>query len=295
MSGTAYELEPNDDGLSLVVTGPWGSASARELQRPEITGLTLNYARGFQERDLEFLADWQVKELRLLARTITDLEPVYRLSGSLERLSVRSSQRASLDLRRLPWLTQLSAEWAQVESTLEFAVALNDLFLLSYTGADLRPLARNEVLSRLRFKDRPGLGSLDGVEQLPNLVELGVFGARRLTDVTAVASAASTLQRLDLGGCSRLLDLDALAPLTGLRWLGIDNCGPVTSLEPIGGLLDLEVLWAFESTRVVDGDLTPLLRLTALRDLRMAPRQHYRPTLDEVRAVLGMEPWGRYP
>jgi internalin A len=295
VTGAAYELEPNEDGLSLVVTGPWTPTSAGAMSRPDVTGLTLNYARGFQERDLSFLQDWPVKELRLLARTITDLEPVYRLSGSLERLSVISSQRAALDLRRLPWLTQLSADWAQVEDTVEFSIALNDLFLTAYRATDLRPLARNESLARLRFKDRPGMVSLDGLEQLPHLVELGVLGARRLSDVAALPSAAPTLQHLDLGGCAGLTDLDVLAHLIGLRWLGIQNCGPITSLGPIAGLLKLDVLWAFESTRVTDGDLTPLLGLTVLRDLRMAPRPHYRPSVDEVRVALGMRPWDRDP
>ena len=52
----------------------------------------------------------------------------------------------------------------------------------------------------------------------------------------------------------------------------------------------LERLYAYESTRIGDGGPKPLLQLTALRDLRMMARRHYRPTLDQVKSALGLTP-----
>jgi internalin A len=45
----------------------------------------------------------------------------------------------------------------------------------------------------------------------------------------------------------------------------------------------LQRLHLYESTRIADGDLTPLLTLTGLRDLRIMSRSHYRPTVADVR------------
>lgn len=295
VSVDGYELEPDGDGYSLVVTGPWAPESARQLQRADVIGLTLNYARGFQERDLEFVQDWPIRHLHILARTLDDLTPVYRLAGTLERLSVQTSPAATVDLNALPWLTGFSGEWAQVADTVEYAVGLNDLFLLSYRAADLGPLARNQGLHRLRFKQRPALRSLDGLDRFPALAELGVFGASRLIDIGALTTAPVTLTRLELDSCGGIEDLDALAGLTSLRWLGLGNCGPVRSVAPLGDLVSLERLYAAESTRITDGDLAPLLRLRSLTDLRLAARRHYRPSVDEVRVALGMQPWSRSP
>jgi hypothetical protein len=45
----------------------------------------------------------------------------------------------------------------------------------------------------------------------------------------------------------------------------------------------------YESTRIADGDLTPLLRLTRLIDLRMMNRQHYKPTVADVKRLFRIE------
>jgi hypothetical protein len=287
-----FRLEAGPSGFVVVVTGDWSRSAEEALLAPDVTGLTLNYALGFRERSLDFLRDWPIQQLTILARTIADLSPVYRLDGTLERLSVQTSPKANIDLRRLPWLTSMGADWRQIADTIEYAIGLNDLYTTSYEPADLRPLQRNQALSRLRMKQHPRLASLDGIQNLPVLGEVGIFGARRLDDIEALArrDAPSHLASLDLESCSGIVALDALAEHHELRYLGIGNCGHIASLRPVGGMTSLQRLWAYESTRIGDGDLTPLLGLGSLTDLRMKPRQHYRPSLAEVKHRLGLEP-----
>jgi internalin A len=285
---SGFEFDPNPDGLSLVVTGRWTDRAAEALRRTEVTGLTLNYARGFQEHNLDFLGEWPIKELRILARTLDDLTPVYRLADTLERLSVETAPRAHLDLRRLPWLTYLGAEWVQIAATIEYALALCDLFVMSYEAPDLRPLERNQALVSLRMKQHPRLESLGGLASLPALRELGLYGARRLSDFADLATAPAQLTGLDLDSCSGLTELGPLAGQVQLRKLHIGNCGPIDSLNPIRGLVRVETFYAYESTRIGDGDLTPLLGFTAMKDFRMMNRQHYRPTVAEVKVALGL-------
>ena len=111
----------------------------------------------------------------ILDRTITDLTPIYALSSTLESLSVQSAPAATIDLARLPSLTSVSAEWAQVRSSIGDLPGLTDLFLLSYSEVDLGPLRWNTRLVRLRFKDRPRLRSLAGLEALQSIEHLGVY------------------------------------------------------------------------------------------------------------------------
>jgi hypothetical protein len=292
LEGDGFRLEEGPWGVAVVVTGDWSGAAEAALLRPEVTGLTLNYALGFRERSLDFIREWPIQQLTILARTIDDLSPVYRLAGTLERLSAETSPKAAIDLRRLPWLTSVGADWSQIADTIEYAIGLNDLYTTSYEPADLYPLQRNPALTRLRMKQHPRLASLDGIESLPALTEIGIFGARRLDDIDALGrpDAPSQLVSLDLGSCSGIVALDAVAEQIGLRFLGIGNCGPIASLRPLGSMTSLEYLWAWESTRIGDGDLEPLLGLRSLTEIRMKPRKHYRPSLAEVKHRLGLEP-----
>jgi hypothetical protein len=59
-------------------------------------------------------------------------------------------------------------------------------------------------------------------------------------------------------------------------------------LHPIAGLTELTGLHLYESTRIVDGDLEPLLGLRNLRDLRIMNRKHYKPAVAEVKGRLGL-------
>jgi internalin A len=283
-----FRIEESPDGSVVIVTGDWGPAAEKALSMPGVAGLTLNYALGFRERSLDFLREWPIRQLTILARTVVDLSPVYRLGGTLEQLSVQSSPRATIDLRLLPWLTGVGAEWAQIADTVEYALGLNDLFVMSYSPDDLLPLQRNQALSRLRMKQDPRLSSLDGAQFLPALVEVGIFGARRLTDIDVLRDAPGRLQSLDLESCSGIVSLDALAGRVELVTLGIGDLGPIASLRPLQGMTALERLGAWGSTSITDGDLSPLLGLTGLKDLRMMSRKHYRPPLAKVESQLGL-------
>ena len=77
-----------------------------------------------------------------------------------------------------------------------------------------------------------------------------------------------------------------VANLVGLVVLGFSDCGDIPSLAPIEGLRSLDRVYAWGTTKILDGDLSPLTRLPKLRDLRMRNRHGYRPTVAEVMADL---------
>jgi hypothetical protein len=281
----SFVLHDDENGRSLDVVGDWTAQAARMLARSEADGLILNYARGFRERNLDFLEAWPLRRLTILARTITDLEPIYRLAGTLEQLSLATSEKTALDLSRLPQLKHLSCEnWTQIEHTISSCTALDYLYTGSYTDRDLLPLANNRSLTTIRMKDRSRLESLNGVDAFASLVELGVFGAPMLKDVVDLgsASAPKTLRTLELEMCRGISSLDEIGHLTGLTYLNVSDCGDIASFGPLANLHHLKELYAYGTTRVVDGDLSPLTGLTELTDLRMQSRRDYKPSLKSI-------------
>ncbi|MGI8878963.1 MAG: hypothetical protein ACR2KJ_00295 [Jatrophihabitans sp.] len=112
------------------------------------------------------------------------------------------------------------------------------------------------------------------------------MGAQRLDDLASLSSIEPRLRELRFETCGAIANLGDIAHQTNLRELWLANCGPINSLSPIGALTELGALIAYESTRIADGDLSPLLQLGNLARLRMMNRRHYRPTVAEIKAML---------
>lgn len=267
----------------MVVTGPWSDYAARLLWSGEIDGLDLNYAKGFKDTNLAFIEPWPIRRLSILARTVRDLAPVSNLAPTLVELSVDCGSAATLDLGRLVELRSLAAPWNAVAGSISHAAGLGDLYLGAYSCPDLEPLRWNVALQRLRMKDRPRLESLDGVGRFGGLRHLGVYGAP-LNSAEGLAEVPG-LRELHLESC-RIGALGPIAGLAELRMLNIGDCGGVASVAPLRGLSNLSVLWAYESTRIMDGDLSPIAALPALTELRMQNRRSYRPSVSAIQAKI---------
>jgi hypothetical protein len=284
-----FVIEEAAEGQNLVVTGDWSPAATKILLSGAVDGLTLNYARGYRERSLDFLQqEWPVRRLAILARTIKDLTPVYSLASTLQSLSVETAPQAELDLRQLPGLIHLATGWEQVRKTIGTTHGLRRLFLMRYSEPNLRPLGHQETLEALVMKEGPQLKSLIGIDQLPALREIGLFGATRLQDISGFGDAitALKLRRLELQSCPRVETLDALANVIRLEFLNVSECGHIQSLRPLIALHELRILYLYSSTRILDGDLTPLMQLPHLTELRMQNRRDYRPSVREIQSHL---------
>ena len=278
-----YVLEDSPEGRTLVVTGPWSGEAAGVLARTVVNGLVLNYARGFCEDSLEFLdGRWGVRRLGVLDRGIADLEPIGRLGDSLENLSIQAAPRAQLEVEALPRLRSVAGEWGLIGATVNRGDGLESVITWRFDEVDLHAFRDHVGLRRLMVKDAPHLESLSGIHDLPELAILGIFLARQLRDTSDVAGLRSSFRELELEDCPAVGALDDFEALTNVRFLGFSDCGDIDSLAPIGSLEQLAVLYAWGSTRIVDGDLSPLARLPRLSEIRMRDRRGYAPRLGDI-------------
>jgi hypothetical protein len=287
MAGS-FVVEEVDEISLLVVTGAWSERAEREVRNGAVDGLVLNHARGFAEPNLEFLAAWPIRHLQVLDRTVTELSPITRLAATLESVDVEAGRDAELDLTELSGLRAYTGPWRAVKETFHEAEGLEDVVLLDYDEVNLRPLSVQTSIRRVVIKGARLLESLDGIDDLPRLTELRVIGARELDDLSALSAVANSLEKLEFQTCLAVTTLDPLAPLTKLDLLGINDCGRITSLTPLRTLTQLRVFLAWESTRIEDGDLSPLLDLPNLAQIRMRDRPGYVPRLEEVLRSLRM-------
>lgn len=283
----SFIVEERSNGLDLIVTGDWSPAARMVLERGDADGLVLNYARGFREQSLEFLGALPIRKLDLLARSVSDLSPVLSLAPTLEELRVQSDPRAAIDLASLPRLRTLAASWPQVRSSIMFAAQIEDLSIAAYSEPDLEPLAGLSSLTSLVMKERPKLRSLEGLESFPWLAQLGVFLASSLTDIRALGHRPRpALQVLQLQACKKVNDIEAVSSLESLRFFDLSEGGEIPSVAPLAQLVNLERLHLYDTTKITDGNLQPIVELPRLRDFRMQNRRHYSPSVSEVQSVI---------
>lgn len=278
-----FLIEETPEGRTLVVTGLWSEGAAQALMRREADGLVLNHARGFSG-SLDLLDDgWQLRRLSVLDRSIIDLDPIGRLT-TLEKLSVQAAPDALLDLEPLPRLLSVSAEWALIGRTLSAADQLETVSTWMFDDVDLHAFRDHVALKTLTIKDAPYLESLAGIGNLPDLAILKIIGARRLRDIDEVGELSASLRELEFEECPRIEAIDAVQSLVGLRFLGISESGDISSLAPIELLAQLETFYAWGTTRIVDGDLSPLERLRRLKEIRMRNDRGYNPPVGDLEA-----------
>jgi hypothetical protein len=287
VSDDGYVIEDLPEGRTLVVTDRWTEAAEEAIQRGDVEAVWLNYARGYCEPDLSFVADWPIRRLLVLDRSITDLSPLARLGSTLEDLSFQAAPGTPIDLATLPRLQAVAAAWDDIRETLHAPEYLRRLIVFDFDGSDLEPLAVQPSLQTIQLKVAHRLETLDSIANFPTLTGLKVAAAPTLNDLDAVSSSRSTLRDLDLESCADVYDIEALSTLSELRYLGLNDCGLIPSIKPIASLTLLTTFHAWGSTRVEDADLSPLLLLARLQEIRMRDRRAYRPSLTEVKKQLG--------
>ena len=167
---------------------------------------------------------------------------------------------------------------------------LEEAVLVGLSGANLRPFAGWTRLRSLMITG-PGLRSLAGIERLGSLTELELR-MMRIDDLSPLA-ALPGLRALRLLGMNAVHDLSPLAALSGLRRLTVSRAGieesdtvHLDSLRPLADLGRLEEV-VLSGTVVDDGDLAPLVRLPALRRVRLYAAAG--PALADLRSRPGLE------
>jgi hypothetical protein len=261
------------DGLPalVVLEGGWRDEYAALMRERGLAVLSIMVPGD----DVSFLSGLDLRGLVLNAGSVRDLSPLLGLPLETLTLNTPAKPRLALDLGAFPTLRTLRMYWnpgfsldgSRVESLFVFGPPDPDLARFSSL-----PLRRLELSQGRRLLSTAGVP--DSVRFL-GLYQQGALSALVLPrlDVLAIES------------CRRIADLDAVAGQSLTR-LKVANCGDIASLAPLRGMDSLEEFLAWESTNIVDGDLSVLAQLPRLRVLGMQDRRHYRPRVPEIEARL---------
>jgi hypothetical protein len=283
-----FILEHGIYGPRVTVTGRWTPAIAEYMRQKDVRELYLNYARGWNGTSLDFVATLpDLVAFTILDFTIADVTPIHQLA-ELRALEVSTYCTTPIDFHRFVKLETCNFYWRAGSESLFSRKTLRRLFLHRYAESGSEPFARLSELEELSIAN----SELREVEQLAALKQLRFLGLYNLNKLASLRGLEKLLrlETLEVNGCKSLGRIDEVAALVNLRRLQLNDDGRIASLAPLRSAVDLEDVLFYESTNIVDGDLTPLVSLPRLRHTAFQNRRHYthrRESLALGRAVDG--------
>jgi hypothetical protein len=256
-----------------VLNSGWSDELIRYLTGNGVVELELNQARGWEGEGLSFLAALtDLKSFEIFDLSIRNIEPIHHLH-KLRMLGVTTYCSTGVDFSVFPDLESCALEWRARASSLFECASLKELFINRFGGKDAAPFAKLVNLESLAILNSP-LENLHGLSALAKLRFLRLANLKRLATLEGIEGLAN-LEELEIHTCRTISSIREIGSLLRLKKLNLNNDGDIESLKPLENLNGLNAVVFYESTNIVDGDLSPLLRQRNLARVSFQNRRHY--------------------
>jgi hypothetical protein len=278
----AVTFEEGAYGLRAIVRAPWSDRILHLIREREVRELELNHAKGWAGDDLSFLKELpELEALQVIDFKIESIGPIHALKA-LRALQVSTYCKTEIAFSQFPRLEECSLEWRPKARSLFECTTLRRLFLNRYDGKDLSDLRQLRNLEWLAVLNAP-IENLRGIERLGRLRYLRLANLRRLTSLRGIEEL-QLLEELDINTCRKVTSIGEVRRLLSLKRLFLNNGGNIDSLKPLRGLEELEAVVFYESTNIVDGDLSPLIGRRKTVAASFQNRRHYTHKKEEFQA-----------
>lgn len=271
-------LASDESGRKALVRGEWTPDDAAAIRRSGARRLDVS-VRG---QNLDFLGTLDgIDEVRVVNHILTSDSGVTGLPG-LRVLELETYSDDPIDFRTFGSIERLAFNWRPNGETAFTRTSLVSLSVGGYPHVDLAPLASLVNLEGLRLDNTRRLRSLEGIAAFSHLQVLSIRDGRTLVDIDALATMDHSLIEIEVDGCRRFTDISALRNHDKLRRIMLIDCGRISSLAPLADLPELEEFWFYGTTTIDDGDMSPLLRMPALKRVSFGYHKHYTHRTEDI-------------
>lgn len=267
------KLESGEFGPRAVVVADWSDDMTKFLVDSQIAELELNQGKGWTGSDLKFLVELpQLRSLKILDFKISSVEPIHFLH-ELRTLDVMTYCKTEIRFLAFPRLENCGLEWRPKATSLFDCMTLKELFVNRYDGKNTDSFSKLVNLESLAILNAQ-INDLYGLSALMKLRHLRLANLKRLASLVGIERLTS-LEELEVHTCRRIRSIAEIGYLPRLRKLHLSNDGDIDSLKPLAKLAQLESILFYESTNIVDGDLSHLLNQKNLASVSFQNRSHY--------------------
>ena len=266
-----------DEGDYLLLSSKNLETSFKQIKKIGIKNVEINYTKGFELSNLDFLSNYSFVEG--ISLVINDEIDVSGLSfvQNLKFLSINKELTQVIDLEQFQLLECLSIAWNKKIKSLSKCENLKALSLGGYKGEDLTELS--DLINLTDFSlDFPAIKRINGIDNCKKLKTISIAYARKLNSLSGLENLTN-IKILYIDNCSKIEDINSVAKLENLELLSMHDCKEIRSILPIKNLKKLAVVGFTGTTLIKDGDLTPLI---GRKDATFSPRKFYSHTEKEI-------------
>ncbi len=247
-----------------------------------IKGVIVSFDYGYRGSNLDFLKNYPFLE------TITiqyygdiDISAIHYLNN-LKKIAINiiTNDTQLIDFTCFPILDTCFFDWRPKAKSIFQCTTLRDLRISKFKKDDLANLQELTNLESLLISSSP-IKSLKGIENL-KLSSLKLNYLTKLDSLTYIEGLANSLQELDIHACKKINSIESISFLKRLDKLGVNNCGEISSIKPIKNLKKLDRFNFWETTNILDGDMTPCLNI---KKVAFQNRKHYTHSWEEIKKL----------
>jgi Leucine-rich repeat (LRR) protein len=267
------DFEQGQFGTKAIIKVQWHDSLLELLLKKDIRELELNIGKGWRGKSIEFLKELShLQSLRILDNPLKLIQPIHYLHELVD-LHLETYSDIPVDFSSFPYLTDCFFEWIKGSDSLFDCRGLNRLGINNYKKKSSEPLANLVNLEKLSLLNSD-VENLDGIVKLINLTYLRLANLRSLTSLNGIQNLRN-LTELEIQRCKGIHSVSDIFELAKLQRLLLLDVGGIESIRGIENLMELREFFFYESTNVLDGDLTPIRKLKNLSKISFQNRRHY--------------------
>lgn len=196
-------------------------------------------------------------------------------------LSLGGERKSEVDFRVFHQLVDLRINWHRDDILPNESSLLESLYIKGFNpkNKNLTSLPSFTNLHGLELV-QSNIVTLDGIHRISKLTDVDISFCKNLESVAALGSTG--VMRLHLESCNKISDLTELVRCRKLRSIKMSGCGNLASLHFLNKFPALEE-FRFVKMDVLDGDMTPLLRL---KSIGFIDKRKYSHTNKEIATII---------
>lgn len=269
----SIEFENGLFGTKAVIRGGWQDVYLALLLEEGVQELELNDGKGWRGENVDFLQFIpNLRSLILIDFRIKSIGAIHFLNRLL-KLKISTYSKTPVNFNVFPNLVECSFEWIKGSDSLFDVLSLKKLFINNYDKKNSYCFSKLINLEELSILNSP-IENLQELSFLKSLKTLRLGNLKKITSLQGL-QYLTELEELEIQRCKGIFTISEILRLSKLRRLLLIDLGDIANIKGLEYLTELQEFLFYESTNIVDGDLSSITKLTKLNNISYQNRKHY--------------------